>query len=774
MKRVFPQVPELSASYTDTVQGSTQTTTEFYAQEQPAPQQFPGYVPGSDSGKQSYISGKRRKIRTSVALISLALSMGTSSLLLPQQIEAATAAASVDPLGSAPTSDAAGLPTQGEIEPPPSPAQSSLVIEHVIQEGESLWQLAMLYQVDPAAIAASNHLSTSGVLQVGQILRIPTVNGNLDLKVKQELSLANLRQKREQLKSGLMNFKPQESAVGVESLSPSLVGTEQLVAYSKPATEPVPLSRVSTPSLVTPSTATGTVLHQVNRGETLKAIALNYGVSVAALAEANRISDPNLIFVNQTLKIPQVATNPASVPPAVAMVPQLPVPRPAPSELAPTTITPVEDRNSGIEIYRVSVGDTLEAIAQRYGVSATELIRLNSLENPNLLHANQLLQVPKASMTVTTTLAANNFATHSPGIATQLHPASPAVTTTGGSVLSNLRQAIKGVSGGTQTTVFVPTLPSVDQGSRPDVVSPAHPLAQTPVATMARVPSNLPVAVPASVESTPPVVANPYVENLKAEVVQMQARYQPALTPVAVQPTPVSPVSVASQPLMDRQINPEFIPQRSIQPRVLQQLQTRQLERQASVPNPGVQIPTLVPNPSHAQPQIIATAPLGVDSFTPLTQLGGQMVSPELPPLSAPDTYLPGPANFKGYIWPAKGLLTSGFGMRWGRMHRGIDIAAPIGTPVVAAATGVVESAGWNSGGYGNLVEIRHPDGSLTLYAHNNRILVREGQFVEQGQQIAEMGSTGFSTGPHSHFEVHPSGQGAVNPIAYLPRTSGG
>jgi lysostaphin len=105
-------------------------------------------------------------------------------------------------------------------------------------------------------------------------------------------------------------------------------------------------------------------------------------------------------------------------------------------------------------------------------------------------------------------------------------------------------------------------------------------------------------------------------------------------------------------------------------------------------------------------------------------------------------------------------------------MHRGIDIAAPVGTPVVAAADGVVATSGWDSGGYGNKVDIRHPDGSLTRYAHNSRLLVRAGQTVRQGQLIAEMGSTGRSTGPHLHFEIRPSGKGAVNPMAFLP--SGG
>ena len=148
----------------------------------------------------------------------------------------------------------------------------------------------------------------------------------------------------------------------------------------------------------------------------------------------------------------------------------------------------------------------------------------------------------------------------------------------------------------------------------------------------------------------------------------------------------------------------------------------------------------------------------------------GKMVSPDWPPLGKADTYLPsGSMEFTGYTWPARGTLTSGYGWRWGRMHRGIDIAAPTGTPIVAAAPGIVTYADWNSGGYGNLVEIQHPNGSLTIYAHNSKILVRKGQTVSQGELIAKMGSTGRSSGPHLHFEIHTKANGAVNPMAYLP-----
>jgi murein DD-endopeptidase MepM/ murein hydrolase activator NlpD len=125
-----------------------------------------------------------------------------------------------------------------------------------------------------------------------------------------------------------------------------------------------------------------------------------------------------------------------------------------------------------------------------------------------------------------------------------------------------------------------------------------------------------------------------------------------------------------------------------------------------------------------------------------------------------------------GFSWPAAGKLTSRFGRRWGRMHKGIDIAGPVGTPINAAADGTVISAGWNSGGYGNLVELRHSDGTTTRYGHNSRISVSVGQTVRQGQQLAEMGSTGHSTGSHLHFEIRPTGGSAVNPIAHLPANS--
>lgn len=125
-------------------------------------------------------------------------------------------------------------------------------------------------------------------------------------------------------------------------------------------------------------------------------------------------------------------------------------------------------------------------------------------------------------------------------------------------------------------------------------------------------------------------------------------------------------------------------------------------------------------------------------------------------------------ANIQSYIMPAKGEFTSGYGMRWGRTHRGIDIAGPIGTPIIAAAAGKVVTAGWSEDGFGNKVEVQHPDGTITLYAHTSRVLTRVGARVRQGQQIAEMGNSGFSTGPHLHFQIHPGGKAAVDPMFFF------
>lgn len=119
------------------------------------------------------------------------------------------------------------------------------------------------------------------------------------------------------------------------------------------------------------------------------------------------------------------------------------------------------------------------------------------------------------------------------------------------------------------------------------------------------------------------------------------------------------------------------------------------------------------------------------------------------------------------FIKPAKGIISSSFGPRWGRFHKGTDIAANTGTPIVSADGGVIEFAGYNSGGYGNMVIVNHMNGYKTVYAHANTVDVKVGQIVDSGDKIATVGNTGDSTGPHLHFEIILNGTN-LDPELYM------
>lgn len=119
-------------------------------------------------------------------------------------------------------------------------------------------------------------------------------------------------------------------------------------------------------------------------------------------------------------------------------------------------------------------------------------------------------------------------------------------------------------------------------------------------------------------------------------------------------------------------------------------------------------------------------------------------------------------------IWPVDGTITSRFGPRGRSTHEGIDIGAQTGSPVFAAADGMVKFSGWGPTGYGRMIIVKHPNHLTTVYAHNSQNLVKKGQKVTKGQIIARVGATGRASGPHLHFEVrndtHPK-----NPLLYLP-----
>lgn len=725
--------------------------------------------------RQSLPEANYRRVRTSAAMIGLAISMGTSSLLIPGQADPAIAAESQQVAETNGPKVAQNQEVTNKSTPELRPVSAQVQLE------TTKTQVAKLAQPElPQAIANGNQLGSESVTPEQQQLKnspenntsaagktellieqqslpanksesyvkpnlklfateppqsgeIRATSVNQQLKTKQDAALDKLKESSNRLKNSLAELRSEE-------YSSSRLSSTQLGGKPTAIEQPKPVTPAATPEAIQPivvESATTVVTKSENQAPN-------------ADRSLSTVSSPKAIG----LKLEKTAA---------VVVPSL-----------------VQ--------YQVSSGDTIDEIANNYGVSPQELVKANHLSDPNWLQVNQPLEIPQdeslgrlgspaqsapkvpspmANVAGGTTQAIalvpelvnrnSNYGVTVPTVATVANPEKSDRREINSQKLSQAIDNEQGTSSASAKSL-------AESGTEPQVI---------PTQVKSGVIGQDSLTQTGSVNSEAPY--NPYVENLRGEILKLREKYraQRKSDRTDLDPARVSVVvpkdGSANQPNLPLQpVNSEL--NLKNYDRTLSVEKTRQQARVASKLQP---LPNQAPNSTSHQFQapLVATGPLGVGNYDASQPLLGQNVAPNLPPLAPADTYLPkNSAIFTGYIWPAKGVLTSGFGWRWGRLHAGIDIAAPIGTPVVASAPGVITYARWNDGGYGNLVEVTHPDGSTTLYGHNDRILVQEGQTVEQGQEIAEMGTTGYSTGPHSHFEVHPPGQGAVNPIAFLPR----
>ncbi len=725
-----------------------------------------------------------RRVRRSAATLGLAISMSATGMLFAQHH---TAVAANSLVLEAPL---ANLPAPLPPESPPSQAKIAshaasssqlepLALKHEVQPGESLWQLAQDYQVPPEAIATTNKISPRADLVAGQTLKIPSETGDLSLSVAKTTpssavisdslnsSLDHLRETRKRLKESLVELKTEKAnlqtnataqATSVADVSQSLnsgqktqsltvlssgAGVVEIPVIAPPESQataalsvteqPVPLavplpsvpeayisSENSPQPIPLPAPVSRIAPLPATKGENDTEADAEAPVPVAKLPSVtpSRVQQPTVSSFNQPIPIAVPSPETAAI-----SSPQTEV---SSREFTQPTTIPTTPQ----QVYQVKPGDTLNSIARRYGLSVSQLIQSNKIHNPNLIKVHQTLVIPKRTP--------NKLQPQS-GALTPLPPPNTQIATT---------------------------------------------------ATQLPLSATVPTAREIPAETAP--VA--YQEKLKADIANLQQEYSDRSdVSLAVE---IASQQTSQAPVVGEVLNPEWAsedamlertslgrgslaPQSSAPSNISASVDARGTNRstpatsQTQLAQLSRRVKPVSNEPPTSQSQLVGAAPASPEQYNGDLQIPvGAMVGPELPPLSVPDDYLPdAPLHFTGHIWPTKGVVTSGYGRRWGRMHRGIDIAAPIGTPVMASAPGEVVSAGWNSGGYGNLVKVRHPDGSLTLYAHNSRILVRRGQTVEQGQQIAQMGSTGYSTGPHLHFEIHPGGKGAVNPMAFLPQS---
>lgn len=729
-------------------------------------------------------------------MVGLALSMGATGLLVPRQGDGASAAESQGP-EVAPSSQVAALPTESSLGLLEAPIGAGT---HTVRAGQTLRQVARQYQTTVEALAAVNHLNVTDVLKAGQVLKIPsssealkaetlkassssasqlvalanlsslpasdaTASGSASqVRAERDQSLSRLQQQKEKLKDRLAELRRGDANVQHSAVGSSAVGSAverankqaQTVA-ELPADSSQPSTAVHSPIATLPSPVASPKASPVT------------SPTANSLIAATPSPDLDWMRVNQSLVIPSTsATAPAQSTSPARLQPE--------TNLAQVTPTQVAANVQAEQDYQVNLGDTVAQIARLHNVTQSALISANHLSDPNIIFVGQTLRLPSAQQPARS--VANSTAARS---------SVPSVLPT--STAARTNAAVPSTVPSTAPSPMPSTVPSIVPSAVSSTVSSVVPVvpAQSRTQSLSAVPSSiapqpastlLPDQLPEAGEVQTPSAngRNPYVQGLLSEVKALRDRRTQQASPI--EQVNAEQVSSVEQP-RGQSRQPVALAANLNAPQTAAGLRgagdsltvERQTERQAERQSgqataPRIPQRTLV---REATPDVVAVAPLNPESYAPLTeQIPGRMVSPDLPALPDAEKFLPN-SVLKGYIWPARGMLTSGYGWRWGRMHQGIDIAADVGTPIHAAAGGVVEYAGWNSGGYGNMVEIRHSDGSMTRYAHMNAIYVQEGARVSQSEQIGEMGSTGYSTGPHLHFEVHLADQGTVNPMAYLP-----
>lgn len=852
--------------------------------------------------------GSSLKVRKSFALLGLALSVGTVGALVNQQNSKDL---HVTPVAQSPQTLADVLSQNKEHKYEMARAaiasgtwdKHTGVVVHEVRKDETLYKLTQLYQVDAAAIATSNGISAATPLQPGMKLVVPPVSGIIH-KVKSGDTLDSIAKFYKVPKTDIIKYtalkSPELIAVDQPLVIPGNVASlmkvrEDDARLKLTAKRDRLLDRLQEVKgkevLVSQSTSTlkkqpKFVTYKVRRGDTIEAIAKNYGVSQNLIANYNKLDNLNWLELGKELRIPSgkdttsmqmVAYN--SEKPAKVVFSSIGSIDEQPANSSKTKVGKLKS-----ELAPKDESDRTEVIAIQVKAATPMVIPVRNSTVTDPSASNQTIQMQAnlpspldGLMQLAGSSVPKNMPNQAPleQIAAARHafeetPVLPVETESALKTVASLFPFTpdKLVEQHAASVRVSKIIPSVQPAQEPSVQASKHTsvkiskLAIAPsIQSFGRIerseqrtgssheldlftkPTN-PVASPAPSQS----VAKPSVDVTKLavapsiqsfDVVEQQlAKEQPAesrqpakeptvqLPKLTKQAVPALPsTGIIEQKIAARELTSEFssnlsmpeLPAKqsktsvsftvpkdptkaieqatttSVKPTDLAllpesearmtSLEMRRLELEINRLNDKVkkaeaEATRQAEEFKRAEATKIAAANINpssnsFDSREAIANTGkASPLAPELPELVA-KAYLPDSSGYgisTGFVWPAQGTLTSGFGWRWGRVHQGIDIAGPTGTPILAAAAGTVEYAAWNDGGYGNMVDIRHDDGTVTRYAHLNAILVKQGQPVNQSQLIAEMGSTGFSTGPHLHFEIRPNGGRAVDPMAFFAR----
>ena len=683
-------------------------------------------------------SEANRAVRTSVTVFGLALSLGASGALF-SGVEAAesTRLAYLPSTSGSPGT----LPSYGSDRP--SGAAASY---HTVVEGETIWDIAKQYGIDVEEIKIANAILDGHSIQAGQVLKVPVYATTSGAIAEQPSSRVSVEIAAAEPLLGSVESKP--ATANSDSVGAPLLTDEVETSTAE-----------ELPPLAAEGQLTAIEDVQIDPKRFMFEASLDSS-SVDADVQPERLAAlPSLSTSRPDEQLDEFDNEHLDEPQDSLIVEPTELPEPSSESDAFEAVITVES-NSNQAIHRITAGETIWSIAYTHGIDPEELRAANQIVNPNVIFPGDTLLLP--GVVLDEAEAGNLFSNESVDEPTN--------------VSANVQDSLRDSSTNEPEpkTLAEEGIPVFDV----DAAAAEPPAAED--ISVVEVPTLEVDTLSFSETEMPLLAATP--EMLQEESsTSIAVDFDPAAEAVTLESSSrvlgegenvASETSAQGLVGGGRGVLSEIRQSGTSSEQFLAATASASPEREASLlDTDSTDALDEAEAVIESSQELLAAAPLGSEVYAPIVETPeGRVVSPEWPVLPDQENYLPdAPSRFEGYMWPAQGVLTSGYGWRWGRMHQGIDIAGPVGTPIFSAAPGTVIRSGWSSGGYGNIVDIRHPDGSLTRYAHNSRLLVEEGEEVRQGQQIAEMGNTGYSTGPHLHFEIHLPDQGAVNPSALLP-----
>ncbi len=438
--------------------------------------------------------------------------------------------------------------------------------------------------------------------------------------------------------------------------------------------------------------------HVVSAGETLSGIALRYGVTVDEIVRANGLNNPDLIYVGQVLVIPRLD-------------------------------------QAGGQIYTIQRGDTLSAIARRYGVTVEAIVAANNLPNRDSIFAGQQLTIPTAGQTVP---VAN------------IRAAETTYTLQRGDSLYRV-SLIYGVS--------VDDLLAVNNLASPVAIYPGLEI-RIPLPVETVLADNGSTSGASPVEPAGSTGGRTYTVSAGDTLSLIAVRYDVTVDRLVAangltRPDRIYAGQVLNIPEAGASARP-YPAQTATSHRVQTGETLSQIALRYGVTVHSLAVANGIQNPSRIYAGMVLSIPSATAGSNSVryASVGAGLCS-GVEPTQAGTGY---------FIRPTRGYIITQYYHSW---HPGIDLALPTGNPVYAADGGTVVFSGWNPVGYGNLIVLDHGNGWRTYYAHLSAIHVNCGDWVPRGSIIGEIGSTGNSTGPHLHFEMLRFGV-AVNPAGYI------